>query len=525
MITPFPLQGKVPTVGAQARRSTIAWWLWFLGLLGLTTVIGLLFLRSTPTPAMIGWLFFLMSATAILYQPRYGVYLITGLALVGDSLLDPWYPFVKNLSSAESLLYLGRATSFSPAEIFIALTFLAWLGRAAMQRKLKGFTGPLFWPALIFSGFITFGLIYGILKHGNINIALWEVRAIYYLPMMLILTTNLIETRAQINHLIWIIVVALFIDALAGAWFVIFVLNFDLQSLEAIAEHSYSVHLNTLFVLMLGVWIFRGSLLKRILLPLMMPLVILSYFSNQRRASYITLVIALLLIAIVLYRENRKAFWLIIPIACVIGAVYVGVFWNSTSGSIGGPARAIRSVISPHPGGRDDASNVYRVIENVNTKFTIMQHPLTGVGFGNKFYIIAPMPDISFFIWWEYITHNSILWMWMQTGVGGFASMLFLIGMAVIVGVRTLWRMPGGDLSAFALMATLYIVMHFIYAYVDMSWEGQSMIYVGTMMGLINSIEHIVAKPVPRLPRRWPWQPEAAAAPELQPLYMNAPNG
>ena len=474
---------------------------------------------------MIGWLFFLMSATAILYQPRYGVYLITGLALVGDSLLDPWYPFVKNLSSAESLLYLGRATSFSPAEIFIALTFLAWLGRAAMQRKLKGYTGPLFCPALIFSGFITFGLIYGILKHGNINIALWEVRAIYYLPMMLILTTNLIETRAQINHLIWIIVVALFIDALAGAWFVIFVLNFDLQSLEAIAEHSYSVHLNTLFVLMLGVWIFRGSLLKRILLPLMMPLVILSYFSNQRRASYITLVIALPLIAIVLYRENRKAFWLIIPIACVIGAVYVGVFWNSTSGSIGGPARAIRSVISPQPGGRDDASNVYRVIENVNTKFTIMQHPITGVGFGNKFYIIAPMPDISFFIWWEYITHNSILWMWMQTGVGGFASMLFLIGMAVIVGVRTLWRMPGGDLSAFALMATLYIVMHFIYAYVDMSWEGQSMIYVGTMMGLINSIEHIVAKPVPRLPRRWPWQPEAAAAPELQPLYMNAPNG
>jgi O-antigen ligase len=516
MITPFPLQGKSPTVGAQVRRSTIAWWLWFLSLLGLTTLIGLLFLRSTPTPAMIGWLFFLVGAIAILYQPRYGVYLIIGFSLMGDNLLDPWYPFVKNLSSAESLLYLGRATSFSPAEIFIALTFLAWLGRAAMQRKLKGYTGPLFWPALIFSGFITFGLIYGILKHGNINIALWEVRAIYYLPMMLILTTNLIETRAQINHLIWIAVVALFIDALAGAWFVIFVLNFDLRSLEAIAEHSYSVRLNTLFVLVLGVWIFHGSLLKRILLPLMMPPVLLSYFSNQRRASYITLVIALLLIAIVLYRENRKAFWLIIPIACVIGAVYVGAFWNSTSGGIGGPARAIRSIISPQPGGRDDASNVYRVIENVNSKFTIKQHPLTGVGFGNKFYIIAPMPDISFFIWWEYITHNSILWMWMQTGVGGFVSMLFLIGMAVIVGVRALWRMPGGDLSAFALMATLYIVMHFIYAYVDMSWDGPSMIYIGTMMGLINSLERIVAKPVPLPHQRWPWQQIPSPAPGLQ---------
>jgi O-antigen ligase len=225
-----------------------------------------------------------------------------------------------------------------------------------------------------------------------------------------------------------------------------------------------------------------------------------------------------LVIAIVLYRENRKAFWLIVPIAGMIGAVYVGAFWNSTSGGIGGPARAIRSVIAPQPGGRDDASNVYRVIENVNTKFTIQQRPLTGVGFGNKFYIIVPMPDISFFVWWEYITHNSILWIWMQTGVGGFMSMLVLVGMAVIVGARTLWRMPGGDLSAFALTATLYIVMHFIYAYVDISWEAQSMIYVGVMMGLINGMERIVAQPIPSPARRWPWQPEAPAAPALRSL-------
>jgi hypothetical protein len=495
----------------------MAWWLWFVGLLGLTGLIGLFLLRGIPTAASIGWLFFLAGVIAILYQPRYGVYMTAGLSLAGDSLLTPWYPFVKNLSSAESLLYLGRATSFSPAEIFIAMTFVSWLGRAAMQRRLKGYTGPLFWPALAFTAFITFGLFYGILRRGNMTIALWEVRSIYYMPMMLILTSNLIQTRQQLNRLIWIVVLALFLDGLAGALFVSLVLNFDTSGLEAIAEHSYSVHLNTLFVLGIAVWLFRGSRVKRIVLPLMAPVLLLSYFSNQRRASYITLVVALLLISIVLYRENRKVFWLIVPAACFLGVVYLGVFWNSTGG-IGGPARAVRSVIAPEAGGRDDASNVYRLIENVNTKFTIKQRPLTGVGFGNKFYIIVPMPDISFFIWWEYITHNSILWIWMQTGVGGFVTLLNLIGMAVIVGVRALWRMPGGDLSAFALMATLYVVMHFVYAYVDMSWEAQSMIYVGTMMGLINCLERIVAQPVPRPPRRWPWQPEPAPAPGLRPL-------
>jgi O-antigen ligase len=502
------------TASAQARRSNITWWLWFTGVVGITGSIGLALLGGVPNPAVIGWLCFFIGIIAIIYQPRYGVYLIVGLALVGDSLLNPWYPFVKNLSSAESLLYLGRATSFSPAEIYITLTFVSWLGRAAMRRKLKMYTGALFWPMLIFSAFVTLGLMYGLLNHGNSTVALWEVRVIYYLPMLLILTSNLLATRAHFNHLIWVIIIALFLDGLSGLWFVASELNFDLHSVEAIAEHSYSIHLNTLFVLTIAVWLFRGSRVKRIVLPLLIPVIAISYFANQRRASYITLAIALLLIAIVLYRENRKAFWLIIPIACVAGAIYLAVFWNS-SGGIGGPARAIRSIIAPQPGGRDDSSNVYRVIENLNTKFTIKARPLTGVGFGNKFYIVAPLPDISFFIWWEYMTHNSILWIWMQAGVGGFISMLFLIGLSILVGVRTLWRMPGGDMSAIALMATLYIVMHFIYAYVDISWEAQSMIYVGAMMGLLNSMERIVAGPIP-LPRKlWSWQ--SAQVPEAKP--------
>ncbi len=514
MISSYPIQQQVPTANAQLRRATIVWSLWFAGIIGLTGVIGFQLLQTTPSFASIGWLFFLVGAIAIFYQPRYGVYLIAGFSLVGDSLLTPWYPFVKNLSSAESLLYVGRATSFSPAEICIALTFISWLGRAVILRKLKGYAGPLFFPALLFSAFITSGLIYGLLSHGNVTIALWEVRTIYYLPMMLILTSNLIETRAQVNCLIWTIVIALFIDSLAGAGFVIFVLNFNLQGLEAIAEHSDSVHLNTLYVLAIGVWLFRGSWIKRIALLLMLPPVLISYFANQRRAAYITLAVALLLIAVVLYRENRKAFWLIIPTVGLLGIIYTAAFWNS-SGGIGGPARAIRSVIAPQPGGRDDSSNVYRVLENLNSKFTIKQRPLTGVGFGNKFYIVVPMPDISFFIWWEYITHNSILWFWMQSGVGGFMSLLVMVGMAVIVGVRALWRMPGGDLSAFALMATLYVVMHFIYAYVDMSWEAQSMIYVGVMMGLINSLERIATRSEQHTHRRWPWQTQGSSASEL----------
>jgi hypothetical protein len=68
--------------------------------------------------------------------------------------------------------------------------------------------------------------------------------------------------------------------------------------------------------------------------------------------------------------------------------------------------------------------------------------------------------------------------------------------------------MPKNQLRAFALTATLYLVMHFVYAYVDISWDGASMVYIGAMMGLINSLERVAAQPVTVPGKRFPWQPD-----------------
>jgi hypothetical protein len=211
-----------------------------------------------------------------------------------------------------------------------------------------------------------------------------------------------------------------------------------------------------------------------------------------------------------LYRENRKLFFTLAPTGVIIFLAYLAIFWNNT-GSIGIIARAVRSVVG-QPTARDAASNIYRDIENINSMFNITSSPLLGIGFGNKFTIVAKMPDISTFEWWEYITHNSIMWIWMEAGAGAFFSMLFLTGMAMIVGGRAVWNMPRGPLRGVALMATLYVFMHFTYAYADMSWEGISMTFVGAMIGLINSLEVIATRPLPVKERRWAWESEASAA-------------
>lgn len=519
MITSFTPRSNIITVNDQVRRATIRWWLWFACLIGITTLLGLSMARSGPNLKVFGWFVYIASVTLIFYCPRYGVYLIMGLGMAADSALVYWYPMIKNFSSGESLLFLHNAIIFSPLESFLVLTYVSWLGRAIIQRKLTSFyTGLLFWPTMLFIAFITFGLVYGLGRGGNVNIGLWESRSIYYLPLMLVLTSNLIETRRHVNILLWLVMIAIFINGFIGSWFVATVLKFDLSTVDRIAGHPSSVHANTFFIMVIGSWMFGASYARRLILPVMMPFVLLSFFANQRRAAFVTLAIALVFVFAVLYWHNRKAFFLIAPVAAIVGTLYIGAFWNS-SGVIGMPARAIKSVVAEDASSeRDQSSNLYRILENINILFTIRMSPLIGVGFGQKFHIIAPMADISFFDWWEYIPHNSVMWIWIKTGIGGFLAMLFMVGLSIIKGFQVLARMPGGDLSAIALTAVLYIIMHFIFAYVDMSWEPQSMIYIGMSMGLINSLERIVAQPVPIPPKRWPWQPDPLPIPGLRPL-------
>lgn len=504
----------------QAQRANVTWAIWFLGLLGLTGGLGLILLRYGAAPSIIAWLLYLVGVGAILYRPRYGIYLVVFLALVGDAILIYWFPFTSNLSSRESLLFLHDAVIISPLESYLVLIFISWLGRAIVQRKLDFHFGSLFWPSMAFLLFVVVGLVYGLGTGGNVEIALWESRPIFYLPMMLVLTSNLLTKRQHVVHVAWAVMLALFIEGLVGVHHYFIVLEQDLSLVEAITEHSAAIHMNTLFIFFVGLWLYRSSLTSRIVLFLMLPPVALTYLVTQRRAAFVALAIALMLTAIILFFENRTAFWLIMPPLAIVGLVYIAIFWNS-SGALAMPAQAIKSVIATdQASAKDQSSNVYRMIENVNSSFTIHQKPLTGVGFGQKFYLLVPLPDISFFIWWEYITHNSIIWIWMKTGVGGFFAMLYLIGTAVTVGVRVLWRLPRNQLSAIAMTMLLYIVMHFVYAYVDMSWDNQSMIYVGLAMGLINSLESIVNRPVPVEPKRWPWQQEPQTAEGLRPLTI-----
>ncbi len=504
------IQQPLITADGLARQSSRSFWTWLVFIAVMAVLSGMLLMGRDANPGIIAWVIYVAGIVAIFRQPRYGVYLIVFFGLIADKALMATYPFALDMSSAESLMFLDKQVKISPLELYIFLSLISWLLHGLSRRDLKFHKGFMTIPVIVWTGFMAFGFFTGMTHGGNSTIGLWECRAMFYLPCMVILTSSTFDTREQLSLLLWLAMIALFImGGLVGVYTFIFVLHGSAGRIECIIEHAGAVRMNTLYALTIGSFMYKASKLKRIILPLFCPLVLITYMVSQRRAAYISFALGIIMVFMVMYVYNRRMFLKIVPVVAILAIGYLGAFWNN-SGTLGLPARALKSVLITSGGSaQENSSNAYRVLENMNDIYTVKQAPITGVGFGHIFYIVVQMPDISFFAWWQYIVHNSIRYIWMTTGVGGFVSMLFMVATAIIFGARALFRMPGGEMSAITLTALLYIFMHYVYAYVDMSWDPQSMLYIGAMMGVLNCVERIAANmpPDPPLRRLKVWNP------------------
>ena len=135
-------------------------------------------------------------------------------------------------------------------------------------------------------------------------------------------------------------------------------------------------------------------------------------------------------------------------------------------------------------GEAESGSDLYRELEKYNLLYTIRATRVFGRGFGNQFFRPAPMPDISFFEFWEYIPHNNVLWIWIKMGFLGFVSMLYLFGRAVQLGARSITLIRSVDHVAFALVGLCYVVMFLVFSYVDIAYDARSCVFLGVAMAV-----------------------------------------
>jgi hypothetical protein len=173
----------------------------------------------------------------------------------------------------------------------------------------------------------------------------------------------------------------------------------------------------------------------------------------------------------------------------IAAAIYVPVMWNAT-GPMASPARAIRSMSDPDP--RDAASNLSRDLEKINIRFTIASDPVLGVGFGRPYILVAPIPDISWWLLWQYATHAQIMWVWLKTGAIGFTGFWILLGTGLSRGAFNARFLHDRDLRVFSILCMLGIVTAAGFSYVDVGLVGGRVpCFLGTLLGGLSIVSRL----------------------------------
>jgi hypothetical protein len=422
----------------------------------------------------------------VIWRPRYGLYLVVLSALAfeptqSDLLMLPGYAAQSDIKSLAHLSFLP----FTPIEALTVLTLLVMFGHMAAQRRLPR-SGQLSGGIWLFLLLIGLSTTYGISRGGDATVALWEVRCLVVGGAIALLIPELLHERRHVDTLIALITggaVFLAGDVLLRHYTTL--RHASVEDLVLAYAHDTPIVFNVAIVLLLARLIWPASRGQRWAALLLIPLLLFAELVTERRAGLVALDVALMIVALLIMRLRGRLFVVVVLPLALIYCGYLGVFWNSTS-SLGQPARAVRSISSPDQ--RDASSNDYRVLEAVDIRLNIRAAPLTGLGFGKPFTFYIPLPDLSFWVFWHYMTHNSFLWVWMTMGPIGFIVFLTVLGATLLRGVQ-LTRLASHSRAAPTVIAlSCAIVMILVFAYVDVALTSVRICaLLGVAMGVIGA--------------------------------------
>jgi hypothetical protein len=434
---------------------------------------------------------------AITLQPRVGLYLLFTLVLLFENVsFDPLMRpgFFLPLQVDRLITANGGQSSggvlINSFEVLLFLILGTWAARSTAGRNFDFRRGMLWGPMMLFALALVGGLVHGAITGGDFHIGLWESRFLFYMVICYVIAANTIRTPGHLNTITGLMLVCNALFAVEGALrHLVFEKTMPLLTGDGVFEHVDVIFLGSLLVLTLLQNVFGGPRWQRILGLLTSPIAVYTLLASERRAGYIAIIVAIAACIAVMAIAHRKAFFIIGTTLLVVGAVYLPVFWNNT-GLLGQPARAIRSISQPDE--RDAASNLYRDIERVNVIAGMNESPLIGVGFGQPFPFVAPLPDLSWWIFWHYEPHHNILWVWLKTGAIGFMLFFTLMGGAIARGAYLAVKLTEPRMRVFALLTVACVVMTLVFCYVDLGLvSGRVTIMLGTLIGTMSVLEQL----------------------------------
>jgi O-Antigen ligase len=434
---------------------------------------------------------------ALLVWPRSGLYALFAAALLfeewGIAGLDPFTAqthFFQNVSG-----YSAIPLRLSLADLLAILAMLAWGLRRAVGANAPARLGPVGWPVLAYGALFVVGMVVGISRGGawNESAALAELRGPLFLCITYFLTVNLVREPGQVAILLRLLVVLTAVKALQGLFNYVQMINGPVW-LDAVTAHEDVVFFDLAIVLAIAAFVLgaRSRLVWSLYAAL--PLVLVTELITQRRVGFIALGGALVVVGLLLASARPRRTMVLFASAAAIFVVYALLSWDQ-QGLLAQPIRALRGAFDPSSlSARDLSSNWWRDIEETNIAYTLRQLPLTGVGLGQEYLFVREPPALTNFIYWRYMTHDAVLWVWLKAGILGFVAFWALVAQTGIVGARLFRALPSVDLKLIALVPAALIVIQVLFSVVDLGLTySRNMIVLGVALGLTAYLTKRVA--------------------------------
>jgi hypothetical protein len=483
--------------GLQAGRRKREMWLFIVLFITLLGFVPLFVLEGTNTSfglplAIVG---IVVLALVIVRWPIIGLYTVAASALLLEQQPLSTPIFTDHLYV---FFWPPQLAGFfeRPIGLLILLTFFIWLFPRLLRREqlLRG--GGLWVPFSLYMLCVVGGAVYGLATGGDLKVIVVEFRPFWYMFTSYIMAYNFVTRKGHIRTLFWLIIVSAGVKALQGLYVYLIVYHGDLTGQDTIMSHEESFFFAALLLLVVISSLHYRYRPQFIAALCIAPAVLVAMVANQRRTDYIALLVGCGVAWVLVFqiRSKARAKLLVVMVICLgLGTAYVLAF-QKDQGSFGEPARAVISVFNPSAtDARDANSNLYRLIENNDLKYTAKQVPV-GLGFGKQF--LQPVALTSIFPdvlqsdpYYNYVPHNTIYWIWVDLGPVGYFSLWFLFGSIIILGSIIARKLRDPYLQVVAIYVVAIVVMEVIVAFADYQlFFYRNVIYMGILCGILAKL-------------------------------------
>lgn len=426
---------------------------------------------------------------AVFVRPVFGLYLLFAAAILleqfditGLAPLTARTHFFENLSGFSTV-----PLRLSASDLLAIMTLASWGLRRLVGDNAPARARPLGWALAGYGLAFAFGAAVGVARGGEWDgiTMLAEGRGAVYACALYFLTANLVHESRQLGVLLWEFAILVGVKAFQGIGNYIEVRTNGPDWIEAVTAHEDVIFFDvaiTLAIVMVALRV-RGRLFYVLLA--MQPVILAAELLTTRRVAFAALAAAVLVVMMMTAVDRPRATAFVFAFGALGVAVYSAAFWNH-EGPLGQPVRVVREVVDPYSiSDRDRLSNLWRDIENANIAYTVRQLPLTGVGLGQEYLFQQEPPALTNFVYWRYIAHNAVLWMWLKAGPFGAFAFWFLMAQVVIRGLQLYRRLDKPLLRTAAAFPVLLAVSQVVFSSVDLGLTyNRTMIVFGVALGL-----------------------------------------